>query len=221
MKNINKLLLAILGLIVLAIVCTTMTKPVHSQSKSNTDILVLVNKTHPLKSEMKMNLVDYDNQLIDYRIKPSLDKFIKAGEAEGHQFMLVSGYRSISKQKRIYNGFIKANQALGMSYGAAKLETEKTSAPPGTSEHHTGLAVDLCGTDALQAYPTLRSNMENFESQQWLMAHEYGFILRYMKGRESETGFSYEPWHFRFVGKQAAKDIYEHGLTLEEYLDLQ
>ncbi|MDY3692539.1 MAG: M15 family metallopeptidase [Dysosmobacter sp.] len=90
-------------------------------------------------------------------------------------------------------------------------------ARPGTSEHQTGLAVDIVD----QNYQLLDEKQENKPVQQWLMAHctEYGFILRYPTGKSEITGIGYEPWHYRYVGLDAAREITEQGLCLEEYLD--
>ena len=89
-------------------------------------------------------------------------------------------------------------------------------APPGTSEHQTGLAVDIMATD----YPVLDEKQAQTEEQQWLMEHcwEYGFILRYPTDKSSVTGIGYEPWHYRYVGQETAASIYERGLCLEEYI---
>ena len=89
-------------------------------------------------------------------------------------------------------------------------------APPGASEHQTGLAVDIVDADYLE----LDEGQESTATQQWLMAHctEYGFILRYPTDKSATTGIGYEPWHYRYVGKEAASDIAESGLCLEEWL---
>ena len=89
-------------------------------------------------------------------------------------------------------------------------------APPGTSEHETGLALDITA----QSYPVLEQDQEDTPEQQWLMenAWRFGFILRYPQGKTEITGICYEPWHYRYVGREAAKEIQEKGLCLEEYL---
>ena len=91
------------------------------------------------------------------------------------------------------------------------------SAKPGESEHQTGLCVDLISTD----HPSLDVAFADNPAYAWLVenAHQFGFILRYPEGKEGVTGYSYEPWHYRFVGAQAASEIHEKGLTLEEYLN--
>ena len=108
-----------------------------------------------------------------------------------------------------------------MNQGYKRAEAERLAAQvvavPGTSEHHLGLAVDI--VDA--KWPYLEEEQEDMPAQKWLMEHcwEYGFILRYPKNTTSETGIIYEPWHYRYVGKELAKEIHESGLTLETYLN--
>ena len=118
-----------------------------------------------------------------------------------------SGYRSYDKQKSIF-------ERNASSVGAE--EANKTSARPGQSEHQTGLAMDV--TSSKVGYNLVESFGTTTEGI-WLRenAHLFGFIIRYPKGKEQITGYSYEPWHLRFVGLEVAEYIYTHGLTLEEY----
>ena len=87
---------------------------------------------------------------------------------------------------------------------------------PGTSEHQTGLALDILGS----GYTDRQESFDQSKAFQWLKAHcaDYGFILRYPKGKEQITGMDYEPWHYRYVGKEYAKEIMSRGITLEEFL---
>ena len=100
---------------------------------------------------------------------------------------------------------------------SSDLEAAKTVALPGTSEHQLGLAVDIVD----RSNQNLDRTQETTAVQQWLMAHswEYGFILRYPDEKSETTGIIYEPWHYRYVGKEAAEEIYRQGVCLEEYLD--
>lgn len=140
----------------------------------------------------------------------ALEKMFAAAKQEQIDLFAVSGYRSYKRQVEIMNNqiakvgtFEKAAQAV---------------APPGQSEHQTGLTMDISAEsvqfDLLQAFETTKEG-------QWLAnnAHKYGFILRYPKGKENVTKYMYEPWHFRYVGIKAAEEIYKHGWTLEEYFD--
>lgn len=140
----------------------------------------------------------------------ALEKMFAAAKQEQIALFAVSGYRSYKRQEEIMNNqiakagsFEKAAQAV---------------APPGQSEHQTGLTMDISGEsvqfDLIQAFETTKEG-------QWLAnnAHKYGFILRYPKGKEAVTQYMYEPWHFRYVGTKAAAEIYKQGWTLEEYFN--
>ena len=128
----------------------------------------------------------------------------KAAANEGLNIYLSSGYRSYSQQDAIYNNYVSW-------YGQAQADT--FSARPGHSEHQTGLAIDVNTIDDSFAGTPEAIWLENH-------AHEYGFIIRYPKGKESITGYKYEPWHIRYLGVEKATDVYNSGLTLEEYLGI-
>lgn len=125
-----------------------------------------------------------------------------AASLAGFSLPLVSGYRSYNRQNTIYNNYVK-------NYGQASADT--FSARPGHSEHQTGLAFDIGKID---------DNFGNTPAGTWLKnnAHYYGFIIRYPKGKENITGYKYEPWHIRYLGVSIATEIYNKGVTLEEYL---
>ena len=129
---------------------------------------------------------------------------VDAAAEEGYRIWAVSPYRSYDRQKSIYNGYVR-------SYGQGSADTY--SARPGCSEHQTGLAVDVAKRG--YSYKTFSGTKECAWMQEH--AHEYGFILRYGKGMDYITGYMYEPWHYRYVGVDAATYIYEHDLTFEEY----
>jgi len=123
---------------------------------------------------------------------------------DGAKLKIISGFRSYSYQKQVYNDYVE-------EYGEKKTNT--FSAKPGYSEHQTGLALDICEDS---------DKFINTKEDIWLQknAYKFGFIIRYPKGKEDITGYKYEPWHIRYVGKKHAKRIYEKRLTLEEYLGL-
>jgi len=154
--------------------------------------------------------VNVEGQPVDYRIVEPLNAFIAAARAEGLSVYLSSAYRDYATQNYLYNRKI---QQYGDPAVAARIV-----APPGTSEHQTGLALDI--TD--RYYEMKDSSLENTALYQWMSAHchEYGFIVRYPKDKEDVTGIIYEPWHFRYVGVEAATYIMENGLCLEEFLAL-
>lgn len=134
----------------------------------------------------------------------ALEKLQAAANLEGYSLKLVSGYRSYSTQKSIYNSYINR---WGREY------TDTVSARPGHSEHQTGLAFDV---------GELSNNYGNTKEGIWLKenCHRYGFILRYLKGKEDITGYTYEPWHIRYVGVEIATEIMSKNITLEEYLGI-
>ena len=134
----------------------------------------------------------------------ALETLQAAARAAGYSAKLVSGYRSYDSQSIIYNRYIAR---WGQEY------TDTVSARPGHSEHQTGLAFDV---------GELSSNYGNTAEGKWLVknCYKYGFILRYLKGKENITGYAYEPWHIRYVGIEAATYIMQNNLTLEEYLGI-
>lgn len=158
--------------------------------------ILIANKTYSLPTNY--------NPGLDPTCKGQFDKLRKAAAAEGLNIYLSSGFRSYDYQKRIYNNYVRI-------HGQAKADT--FSARPGHSEHQTGLAIDVnTVTDSFGATPEAA----------WLAAHahEFGFIIRYPKGKEHITGYKYEPWHIRYLGVDTATKVYNSGLTLEEYLGI-
>lgn len=132
---------------------------------------------------------------------------------------VTSAYRSYTYQYNLFEGYVKKYTAAGMSREEAEAEVLKTSALPGTSEHQSGLCVDFI-TNSMK---TLNNgDFERSKAFEWLSqnAYKYGYILRYPEGKKSEVFYDYESWHFRFVGREAATEIYFSGLCLEEYLAL-
>jgi len=138
----------------------------------------------------------------------SLKRMFAAAEEEGIILHARSGYRSYGTQKIQYGSFVETHGEEAAS---------RFSAPPGASEHQTGLTMDV--TSESVGYELLESFGETAEGE-WIKdnAHVYGFIIRYHEGREDITGYMYEPWHLRYVGKELAHDIHESGLTYEEYI---
>ncbi|CAK1232057.1 M15 family metallopeptidase [Fructobacillus fructosus] len=184
--------------------------------------LVLVNKWHPLSSEMNFEKATVGGITVNARIKQAVLDFQNGARAAGYQTNLISGYRSIQYQKEVFENVKRNNIAQGMTDAEAEKATAAVVQNPGSSEHHTGLAVDMAGSDAFEKYPNLEANMDQFASQQWLIKHaaDYGFVLRYPKEKSQikQTGIDYESWHFRYVGVENAKYMVKHHLTLEAYV---
>lgn len=193
---------------------------VQDECKEDTDQwkLVLVNKWNEMDEGYEPDLTELtDGHRIDSRIaEPLMDMLRKAKEA-GHTIYILSAYRSMEKQTSLYEAEVAEWRSLGYSPTGAKEKAGTVVAVPGTSEHQLGLAVDLVSSEYVQ----LDEGAEKTAGYQWLVkhCHEYGFILRYPNGKTDVTGIIYEPWHFRYVGKEAAEIIMEDGLTLEEYLE--
>ena len=137
----------------------------------------------------------------------ALEKMFAGAKTEGITLVMGSGYRSEATQRAIYNGYVARD---------GQAAADRFSARPGYSEHQTGLAIDI--SDASGAH-YLYESFESTAEGKWLFnnAHKYGFILRYPKGKESITGYMYEPWHYRYVGVEEAGKIYASGKTFEEY----
>lgn len=182
------------------------------------DILALVNKENPVDE----NYVPADLVKLDYcaadrspewqvMTREAADAFNKmAGDAlaEGHEIVVTTAYRSYNFQSYLYNSYVERE-------GQAAADT--FSAQPGKSEHQTGLAADVSSASVNYR---LTSSFGDTEEGKWLAenCYKYGFIMRYQQGKEDITGYVYEPWHVRYVGQKAAKEMWERDLTLEEYL---
>ena len=159
------------------------------------------------------------NNKFDVRAADALEQMLADARAAGYNMYLVSAYRTHDYQINLYNR--KVNEYLNKGYDetTARSEASQWVAIPGTSEHCIGLAADIVSSTWYNYNSDLTHDFENTEHFEWLYNHcaDYGFILRYPKGKESITGITYEPWHYRFVGIEAAKYIMENGLTLEEF----
>jgi len=180
--------------------------------------LMLVNWEHPLAEDFQVpELTRLKNdQAIDSRVYPALQEMMDGARAAGLQPLICSSYRTWDDQERLFQNKVRRLVDAGRSPEEAEAEAATWVARPGTSEHQAGLAVDIVD----MSYQMLDEAQEDTAVQRWLMAHcaEYGFILRYPTDKSELTGVSYEPWHYRYVGREAAQEIMEGGLCLEEYL---
>ncbi|MBR2527877.1 MAG: M15 family metallopeptidase [Blautia sp.] len=180
--------------------------------KPNIDInsweYILANYNHNI--EEYEPIIDYvDGMPMDYRVVEPMANFIQAARNQGLNVVLASAYRDYEEQSWLFE-----LQKEMMS----EAEAETVVARPGTSEHQTGLAADITDDD----YDIKTQDLENTALYQWMSAHchEYGFIVRFPKDKEEITRIIYEPWHFRYVGVEAASYIMKHGLCLEEFIEL-
>ena len=160
------------------------------------DDILIVNKTYSLPA-------DYDPGVSQVALN-AFNEMAGAAAADGISLWINSGYRSYQEQEELYNGYASERGTDS---------ADEVSSRPGHSEHQTGLAFDVNDTSF---------GFENSPEADWLNAHcaEYGFIIRFPDGKEKYTGYTYEPWHIRYLGTKLAKEVTESGLCLEEYLDI-
>ena len=182
--------------------------------------LLLVNQKYILPEDYTVQTAEVKggSQSLDHRVVPHYNKMVEAAEADGIDLIPVSGYRSLSRQKNNFNRKIDYYSSLGYSKAEATRLAAKIVLMPGTSEHNAGLAMDF-GTNGNY---TLDENFAKTDAFKWLSEHaaDYGFILRYEEDTQDITMITYEPWHWRYVGVEAAQEIKAQGVTLEEYLGM-
>lgn len=174
--------------------------------------IVLVNGTNKIPDDYIANLVEYNGKLVDSSIINDLDNMFKDAKKDGVNLKINTAYRDKEEQKDIYDRRIKAYKNEGMTDKAAIEKTNSEVQKPGYSEHETGLAIDFSNP----------SNPEDNEPMwEWLNAnsYKYGFILRYPKDKIDITKVSNEEWHYRYVGKDIAKEMENTGECLEEYIN--
>ncbi|QXE02654.1 D-alanyl-D-alanine carboxypeptidase family protein [Terribacillus sp. DMT04] len=198
----------------------TIEKPVTVDNPDS--IEVVVNKTRQFpdgwapKDLVEPDVPFYFNEHIEKRkmrkeAASALEELFDAAQKDGMELVAASGYRSEARQKQIYENNVASQ---------GQEETDKVSSRPGRSEHQSGLAIDLTSAEMALA---LEETFINTDEGKWLADHayEHGFIVRYPKGKTDITGYSYEPWHIRYVGKDLAKQIHEEGVTLEEHFQME
>ena len=167
--------------------------------------------------ELEVETVDENQYQVDARIVADLQDMFDAARAAGRNPVICSAFRSWDYQVSLYENKIdRVMQEEGLNEAQAQEKAGTVVAKPGTSEHQMGLALDIVSSE----YMNLDEGQMETEDQQWLIENswKYGFILRYPLDKSDITGIIFEPWHYRYVGKKAAKEITEQGLTLEEYL---
>ncbi len=178
---------------------------VNSKNKLDEDFSV---KTATIKDEFAA----YDSMKFDSRAIESLHAMFAAAKQDGIQLSVISSYRTVARQTTLYQN--KVNYYVDKGYGKQEAETQAATvvAIPGTSEHNLGLAIDI---------NSVEQNFDETKEYRWLEknAEKYGFVLRYPKAKEEVTGIIYEPWHYRYVGVDAAKQMNELGMCLEEYVE--
>ena len=187
---------------------------------ANVDVewnMLLVNRDYILPDDFEVELApsitnDPDSKSLDYRVAPHYNEMYLAAQKDGITLTPVSGYRSVERQKNNFENKIKTYESQGFSHTQATVLASQIILPPGTSEHNAGLAMDIC---------SLEVNFEETREFAWLCeyASDYGFILRYPKEKQDVTNITYEPWHWRYVGVEIAKEMEKTGECYEEYLE--
>lgn len=222
MKNIKRIALLLLTIVIISAFFIYKTASnsgsayfkqfsAFRQEKHDEWNLMLINSDHPLPKSYSVELTTLSNGTkVDKRIYPELQQMFSDARKQGINPTVREGYRTWDEQKDIMDSRIERYISQGFKKSIAKAKAENEVAKPGTSEHESGLAVDINACE----------NSSSEDVYQWLAenAHKYGFILRYPSGKEKITGIEYEPWHYRYVGKADAEKIYCENLTLEEYL---
>lgn len=167
--------------------------------------LILVNPWNRMPDDMTVETAEVENGYVaDERITDALKEMLADCREAGYSPQVISTFRTRETQQYLYD------------HTANKADT----AFPGTSEHECGLAADIIDSGSAGWSDPLIKKQEDMPAQKWLMEHcqDYGFILRYPEDKEDITGIIYEPWHYRYVGKEHAQKIMESGVCLEEYL---
>ena len=194
-------------------------QPGHPSAKEGWELL-LVNGDHPLPEGFSVpELTQLRNgHAVDSRAYPALQAMMDGCRAAGLSPLICSSYRMEETQRQLFEREVQNWRSQGYAQSEAEDRAARWVARPGASEHQTGLAVDIVDT----GYQMLDQGQESTAVQRWLMAHcaEYGFILRYPVEKSALTGVNYEPWHYRYVGVEAAREIMDRGLCLEEYLGI-
>ena len=236
MKQINKMKVLVVTLLMIGLVMSLFilvndqsnnqliaaNKVKTNQNKSansvvKDELLTLVNFENTIPKDWKVDLVQLNNgQSVDRRIYDDLIAMLQAAKSEGLNPLICSSYRTNEKQEQLYQNKVSEYLSQGYSKVEASDKAAFWVARPGTSEHQLGLAVDIVSTKNQR----LDRSQENTVEQQWLIQNswKYGFVLRYPTNKNSITGVGYEPWHYRYVGKEHAKKINELGVCLEEYV---
>ncbi len=178
--------------------------------------LMLVNPAHPLPEEftvaLAMTRYDYE---VDERIVEPLDRMIQAAAADGVSLIPCYGYRTREQSAQLFEKQVNKQLSYGLSQEQAVAEAKKWVAPPGTSDHHTGLALDIVTPE----HQVLDHAFAGTSAGKWMAEHapEYGFVIRFPEDKQEITGITYEPWHLRYVGAGHAAVMQEQNLCLEEY----
>ena len=179
--------------------------------------LLLINPSHPLPENYTVDLMEIQGGYqVDSRIADAFNQMEAAADADGVDLLVCSAYRSHEKQTANFENNVQELMDQGYSESEAREITATSIAVPGTSEHETGLAIDI----VTPSYQMLDDGYADTAAAKWLKnnAYKFGFILRYPKDKEDITKIIFEPWHYRYVGADYATQIMQSEICLEEFL---
>lgn len=180
--------------------------------------LILVNYRNPIPESYSTELVEVEyGHKVDKIAADGLKQMLSDMRSDGLSPVIVSSYRTNAKQDRLFKNEIQKHTKKGVTYEDAVDKARTVVAYPGTSEHQMGLAVDIVS----RSYQALDTKQENTPEAKWLKDNciKYGFVLRYQEDKSNITEIIYEPWHYRYVGERAAKEMSELDFCLEEYVE--
>ena len=176
--------------------------------------LILVNEDYHVPQNYAVKLTKLDNgERVDARIYPALQDMFDAAEEEGIYMIVREGYRTQEDQQKLMDEKVEEYKDKVQVKFVAKWYAEKWVAFPGTSEHQLGIAVDINADGIISSGSEVYNWLEEH-------AHEYGFVQRYPEDKTEITGINYEPWHYRYVGEDVAKEMFEEDVCLEEYIEV-
>lgn len=181
--------------------------------------IILVNKQHPIPDNYEFPLGNINGSMrCDERIIAPLLEMMRAAKADGVDLIICSPYRDMDRQTMLFNSKVDKYMSAGMSYMDAYNLASQAVTVPGSSEHQIGLAIDII----CDGYSSLDEGFADTRAGKWLAenSYKYGFILRYPAGKEDITSIEYEPWHFRYVGVDAATVMKQNNICLEEFWSL-
>lgn len=182
------------------------------------DYLILTDKFNPISNDFydDLELILIGDKLIEKNTGKQLKKMLAAAKQDYIELKIISAFRTIPYQQKLWEESVNSQLAKGLSYEQANFVVGKTLALPGCSEHNTGLAIDFGRENA----DDVEEDFYKSAQAKWLSenASRFGFILRYPRLKEHITGIDYEPWHYRYVGREIAEIIKQSGICFEEFL---
>ena len=189
------------------------------QEKEKTKLLTLVDREHPVEDDYNVEFTLLgDGQMVDSRCVDDLEAMLEACRRAGGKPVVAASFRTWGAQERAWEEALDAMVRGGLSREQAEQRLERQTELPGYSEHQLGLAVDIeeQGSEPEKAQQADTATLRWLQENSW----RYGFILRYPENKTEITGKDYRPWHYRYVGREAAQQIHELDLSLEEYIEM-